>query len=177
MKKKLSVLDITLVVLGLLSIVYGVLYHLEIGRELLGVEIGGLVNGILIIVVAVLLLLDKVVKKGNKNKQLVFALVFVLWVLVALFGFIIPSFEGSSSANASLWIGSLIIVYSAVIILFENPKQLLLLLLVLLAAFGGYMIGSNLLSQFVELTIVVMFVLFGLFALYKGLFIARKKSK
>lgn len=171
MKKKLSVLDISLLVLGILSIVYGILYYLDIGRSVLGVEIGGLVNGVLIIFVGIFLMADKI--KGsstkNTNKKIIYLILLTLWILVGLFSFVIPSFNGKASSNASIWIGSLLIIFSILTILIESLKDPLLLLYLLLISFGGYVIGSNLLDKSITITIVVVFVLFGLFAIFKSL--------
>src|SRR5690554_5471866 len=98
--KKLSLVQILLLVLGVLSIVYGILYYLNIGRELVGLEVGALVSGVVVILVGFFLLQDKVLKRKN-NLKLIYGLELVVWVVVALVAFIIPGFNGRAGDNVS----------------------------------------------------------------------------
>lgn len=163
--KKLSLVQILLLVLGVLSIVYGILYYLNIGRELVGLEVGALVSGVVVILVGFFLLQDKVLKRKN-NLKLIYGLELVVWVVVALVAFIIPGFNGRAGDNVSLWVGLLLVVHSAIVLLLERNSRAVNFLHVLLTALGGYLVGSNVLNGYIDLTVLVIFVGFGLYTFY-----------
>lgn len=175
--------SVTSLIVGTLLVVYAILSKVikDVAFFQLDKLVGNLIIGVGLIVFASLVVLPQINKSSNKTAKSLRIVEFIILLVGALIGFILPAFnvEVPAIGSGSLWIGLALIIHGGVDLFLgthgkSNQKGLVFFVSLLAVALGGYVIGNNTVDGNLELVSFVALLGAGLFLLLTGLLYINK---
>jgi|GEM_PF-2932912 len=173
--KKNNIVSWILVILGILTIGYGVLaYFVKEGFFSFNDKLGNAIIALGLISFAFIVVLPKIKKKVNSLSTSLRMAEFVILLLAAFIGFILPIFsKDATKGNGSLWFGIALSLDGAItlyLLTISTPKHKNIRFFAGLAfvIFGTLIYARGYVNQYLDIVTLVVLAIAGLVLLYYG---------
>jgi len=163
-------------VLAVIAATLAILFGLEVISEIGSFNPGMFIMGLIIIGFGYILNCINF-KSKTQNAKTIAIVEMIVVVVIALIGFIIPSFGVTNLAgfgSATRWVAIILIMHAAIKLILNRHASLkfnhiFFYLYLVFLVLGGYLLTQNIIEAHVSISIVVMLAIAAIFCLYQAI--------
>lgn len=177
--KELKKVPVIPVIIGVVLLVYGLVsYFVNEGIFSLTDKVGQVVIGVGLISFAILIVVPKI-NKGTSLSKTLRILEFIVLIVAAVIGFILPLFDINtiSLGSGSLWFGLALVIDGAIALYLGAGRKVLFFVSLLSVMLGTWVYATNFIDRNLKMFTFIVLVGLGLYFLILGLLGFSKKSK
>lgn len=178
--KILRKVPLTTLILGLLIVAYSLVsYFVDKGFFSLSSKVGQIVIGVGLITFAILVIWPKVAKKTNAGSTALRSTEFVIVIIAAVLGFLLPVFGVNtiSLGSGSLWFGLTLVMYGSVELYLTNNKRGTFFASLGAVILGTYIYATNFIEGNLKISTLILMLGAGAFLTIVGLVSLKKPTK